>query len=187
MGGDAGFVERLIAAPSLIGVAGLVRRAGRGTLADGSLVVWSVAEGAKGRRWREVRTEAGIVVSSLLLETDADGRFSHTELSTAAGLLTLHPERDGTLHGNVVTTDGVRHVVGRQWDVDAVLLLEGSPIAAAAARFASPGDHGYLVRLDLTLEPLEGGAGKEPVAGLALDADGLPILDAATTWPLELD
>ena len=70
-----------------------LRRAGAGGLVDGSHVVWSVAEGRRGRRWREVRTAPdGGVVSSLLLETDPDGRFSHTELATPAGLLTLHPE-----------------------------------------------------------------------------------------------
>jgi hypothetical protein len=66
-------------------VADLVRRAGTGRFVDGSDVVWSVAEGQKGRRWREVRSRDGIVLSSLLLETFPDRGFAHLELSTAAG------------------------------------------------------------------------------------------------------
>ena len=92
-----------------------LRRAGRGRVADGTDVTWSVAEGRRGRRWREVRTREEGIVARLLLETDPDGRFAHLELSTAAGLLTLHPEGDGTLHGNAVTADGVEHVVGVPW------------------------------------------------------------------------
>ena len=60
--------------------------------------------------------EGSGVRSSLLLELDPDGRFSHLELSTAAGLLTLHPEGDGTIHGNAVTTAGLTHVIGLPWD-----------------------------------------------------------------------
>ncbi len=91
---------------------GPLRFGGRGQGADGAAVVWSVAEGSKGRRWREVRNVGGGVASSLLLETDAAGRFSHLELSTPSGLLTLHPEPDGTLHGHAIVSDGVEHVEG---------------------------------------------------------------------------
>jgi hypothetical protein len=169
---------------------GRVRRAGNGTLADGSLVIWTVAEGVRGRRWREVRTLDGSVVSSLLLETDPDGRFSHIELSTAAGLLTLHPEGDETLHGNVVTTGGVQHVAGLPWDGEGVVLLEESPLAAAAAagRRGSAEAHGVLIRLDLSLEPFaDGGAGEDLTRAAPLDADGLPRFGVGASWPLELD
>ena len=50
-----------------------VRRAGSGQFVDGTDVIWSVADGRKGRRWREVRSKAGVVVSSLLLETFPEG------------------------------------------------------------------------------------------------------------------
>src|SRR5436189_2001251 len=92
-----------------------LRRAGHGSMADGSEITWSMAEGSRGSRWREVRVLDESVVSSLLLELDPDGRFSHLELATTAGLLTLHPEGDGTLHGNAVTADGVHHVVAVPW------------------------------------------------------------------------
>ena len=84
-----------------------LRQAGHGRAPDGSIVTWSVAEGRRGRRWREVVRAGEGIRSSLLLELDPDGRFSHLELSTAAGLLTLHPEPDGTLHGNAVTAEGI--------------------------------------------------------------------------------
>ena len=180
----------------------LLRVGGRGRLADGSVVTWSVAEGRRGRRWREVRAADGAVVSSLLLETDADGRFSHVELSTAAGLLTLHPEGDGTIHGNTVGDDGVGHVAGLPWEPDGLLVVEGSPIALAAAAavaraHVAPGGSVGLtalaVGLDLrlgtetvTVERRAAGiwlVGDEPA--LRLDDRGLPILADGADWPLE--
>jgi hypothetical protein len=166
-----------------------VRRAGQGSGPDGSLTTWSMAEGTRGSRWREVRVIDGAVVSSLLLELDADGRFSHLELATAAGLLTLHPEGDGTLHGNAVTADGVRHVVAIRWAPGDVVLVEGSAIARAAGRRVDFGAHsgrasGVAISLDLALERRE----FEPSeAAIDLDSDGLPSLPGGRSWPLELD
>jgi hypothetical protein len=164
------------------------QRAGAATLADGTTVVWSVAEGRRGRRWREVRSGPEGVISSLLLETDAARRFAHIELATAAGLLTLHPEGDGTLHGNVVGVDGVRHVVGRPWDERGAVLVDGSPIAAAAAAWSAIGHGGgpdgeseSSLRVTLGLE-LEAGA----VAAATIDREGLPELADGATWPLEI-
>lgn len=162
-----------------------LRRAGHGRSGDGRLVTWSVAEGRRGRRWREiVRTgEGSAIVSSLLLEVDPDGRFSHLELSTAAGLLTLHPEGDGTLHGNTVTANGVQHLVALPWDPDRAIALEGSVVcgAAAAANAATASDQ-LRIGLDLSLERRDG-----PSAAVRLDADGLPMLLDGATWALETD
>jgi hypothetical protein len=171
-----------------------LRRAGRGTAADGSVITWSVAEGRRGSRWREVRVRGESVVSSLLLELDAAGRFSHLELSTASGLLTLHPEGDGTLHGNAVGAGGVRHVMAVPWTRDDILLVAGSPTsrAAAARRIeASPaGDaprakgvgFGIVVGLDLSAERRAIGRSERAVP---LDPDGLPIFGDGLSWPLE--
>ena len=113
---------------------GPTRVAGWGRASDGSTVTWSVAEGRKGRRWREVRSEGAGVGHALLLETDGERRFSHLELARADGLWTFHPEPDGTLHGNHVGPDGsgVRHVTGWPFGSDTILLIEGSPICLAA-------------------------------------------------------
>jgi hypothetical protein len=91
-----------------------------------------VAEGRRGRRWREAIVGPAGLRHSLLLETAPGGRFSHLELAAPAGLLTLHPEPDGTLHGNVVEAGGIRHVTGLPWDADGVVDVEGSTIAGAA-------------------------------------------------------
>jgi hypothetical protein len=180
----------------------LARRAGRGRVANLGSVIWSVAEGSRGRRWREVRRDGrGVVVSSLLYETHPDGRFAHTELSTARGLLTLHPEPDGTLHGNIVAEDGISHVRGLPWPEPSILIVDGSPTSAAAAlgRFRSAGVHAAtdvtVVRVDLDLELT---SGRETVrqspdgtsqigndAAIVLDDDGLPRLDDGEGWPLE--
>lgn len=111
------------------------RVAGWGTAPNGSLVTWTVSEGRRGRRWREVIERDGAVVHGLLLETDPDGRFSHMELARADGLWTFHPEGDGTLHGNHVDRSeaGVRHVEGWPFGPDDALVLEGSPVGTVAA------------------------------------------------------
>jgi hypothetical protein len=156
-----------------------LRRAGHGRSADGSTVTWSVAEGRRGRRWREVVVDpAGAVRSSLLLEVDPDGRFSHLELSTAAGLLTLHPEVDGTLHGNAVTAAGIRHIRGRAWDRDRAIRLQGSTVCEAAARRPD----GTTARSALVIG-LDLGLAESDVPPPA--ADPLPWLEGGTTWPLE--
>jgi hypothetical protein len=161
-----------------------LRRAGRGRLPDGSTVVWSVSEGSRGRRWREIRRTAnGGLITSLLLETHPDGRFAHIELSTAAGLLTLHPEADGTLHGNVITTLGIRHVVGLPWTPRSVVLVEGSALASAAALRTLVGNVADGVRITLELDVVE----THESVSLEVDDDGLPVLDDAAAWPLEAE
>jgi hypothetical protein len=160
-----------------------LRRAGSGRGPGGSQVVWSVAEGRRGRRWREVVIASdGGIRSSLLLELDPAGRFSHLELSTAAGLLTLHPERDGTLHGNAVTAAGVAHVRGEPWQPDSAIALEGSWICAAASRRPDGSWPASVLRVGLDLSMATEPAGFDPSQ---VDADGLPALDGGTTWPLE--
>lgn len=183
-------------------VTAFVRVGGRGGLADGSVVTWSVAEGRRGRRWREVRVADGALISSLLLETEPEGRFSHTELSTAAGLLTLHPEGDGTIHGNTVGANGIGHVVGLPWDRDGLLLVEGSAIATVAAidRLRARTAEGttvelaaIVVGLDLALtagsvKVARSGAGAWRIAdgpSLVVDERGLPVLAEGSDWPLE--
>jgi hypothetical protein len=180
----------------------LVRRAGVGRTAGGERAWWSVAAGRKGRRWREAIVGDGGLRHSLLLETDPDGRFSHLELAAAAGLLTLHPEGDGTLHGNALLEGGLRHVAGLPWDADGLVLVDGSPVARAAAAAllaqgagAPPGPRLVLritPGLELALEPvatarvgdrrwrLDGGD------ELVADRDGLPVLDGGQSWPLDL-
>jgi hypothetical protein len=164
-------------------VTGWLRRAGSGRALDGSLVAWTVAEGRRGRRWREVVVAPdGGIRSSLLLELDPDGRFSHLELSTAAGLLTLHPEGDGTLHGNAVTAAGVDHVRGDPWQPEAAIALEGSWICAAATRRADGSWPAAALRIGLDLSMATEPAAFDPSQ---VDRDGLPALDGGITWPLE--
>jgi hypothetical protein len=176
-------------------MSGLIRRAGAGTFVDGTSVAWSVAEGQKGRRWREVRSRDGVVVSSLLLETFPDRRFAHMELATAAGLLTLHPEPDATLHGNAVTTSGVRHVAGLAWPDGSVLVVDGSAIAIAAAAWflatqpppADPDARWPVVLVDPLLEVKASSMPADALSHDRLDPDGLPVLDDGIDWPLELE
>jgi hypothetical protein len=160
-----------------------LRQAGHGRAPDGSIVTWSVAEGRRGRRWREVVRAGEGIRSSLLLELDPDGQFSHLELSTAAGLLTLHPEPDGTLHGNAVTAEGMRHVVGLAWDPDGAVLLDGSLVCRAAT--VGPGRASIAclrIGIDLALE-----IGTTSTEESATTSDGLPILVDGASWPLEDD
>jgi len=152
-----------------------LRRGGRGRLADGSLLVWSVAEGARGRRWRAATTRGGILALGLLLEVGTDGRPKRLELTSPAGLLTLHPEPDlRSAHGNVVATDGVRH-----------LALPFSPEHAFAV-----GDDPILTAVALHRLAEEVGVGEErDIPVVAIDPD-LAVAEAvrrivrqsASTW-----
>ena len=184
-----------------------LRVAGWGTLDDGAAITWTVAEGRRGRRWREVVARADAVGHSLLLETGADGRFSHLELARAGGLWTFHPEPDGTLHGNHVDPRerDVHHVVGMTFAPDDLLLIEGSPLSAAAiawhmaasgAEGARATAAGVVLRASgeleavaaIRVERLPGARwridGGEP---FQIDADGIPVLAGGETRPLELD
>jgi hypothetical protein len=183
---------------------GPTRVAGWGTGPDTTVVTWTVAEGGKGRRWREVIARGPDVVHALLYETDPSGRFTHLELARADGLWTFHPEGDGTLHGNhVAPTGGVRHITGLSFGRDHVLLVEGSIISAAAIASGhatndrrSAGVAGVVVTRDGELEErpviraerLADGrwqVGDERPIGI--DGAGAPVLDAGQTWPLEVD
>jgi hypothetical protein len=182
------------------------RLAGWGTDADGSIVTWTVADGRKGRRWREVVSTDGVVVHALLLETDADRRFRHLELARADGLWTFHPEPDGTLHGNHVGrgVPGVRHVVGWAFAPGDALLVEGSPLGLAAVALASGATleagrpaaiAGVVVRADgdlvqvpdIRLERLSATRWRVGEwSPIEVDELGIPVLDGGETQPLEL-
>lgn len=137
-----------------------LRQGGTARLVDGAILTWTVAEGARGRRWRAVSTVAGAITHALLLEVDLSGRFARFELSTSAGLLTLHPSADGaTLHGNRVTPVGIEHLA-YDWGAEHGLSVDGRPIADAvtARRLTGAvrvGDHRSVtvvaVAPDLTL------------------------------------
>ena len=163
-----------------------LRRAGVGRRPDGSSVTWTVAEGRKGRRWRETVIVDGAVAWTLLFETDPDGRFAHLELATADGLATLHPEPDGTLHGNTVDATGVHHVRGVPFAPGTSLVVAGSAIAGAAiagsATGARVGDS--VVVLDPATLQLRARA-LVPDDLTAVAADGTPALREASSWPLE--
>ncbi len=150
----------------------------------------------------------------LLLELDMGARFARLELTTRHGLLTLHPDPDGRVHGNVVGPDGVRHV-SMPWSEAHLLVLAEEPIgleairpAVAAARsapaeaHASAGQGGAIV-VDDRLEParvtlswqVQPDAGIRFVIGpgeglLVLApprAERVVTLDGGEEWPLERD
>jgi hypothetical protein len=179
-----------------------VRRAGFGHAPLGAAITWSVATGHRGRRWRESAEHAGALRHSMLLETSPEGRFLHLELSTPAGLLTLHPEGDGTLHGNAVLPGGIRHVAGLPWERDGIVLVAGSPLALAAAadllRRSSSREVARHRRLVLRISSeLTLIAGAEDAARvddvrwrvggdvLTADVNGLPLLEGGQAWALE--
>jgi hypothetical protein len=193
----------------------MVRRAGRATLADGTQLLWSVADGRLGRRWRAVALRDGVQAASLLLEVDVDGRPARLELATSNGLLTLHPEATGSLHGNAVTRAGVRHIA-LAWSDEHDLEIEGLPIgrAVTARRLArstglgegrtvpvvvvSPdlsirAERRRYIRVDdgtWTIEADGGGEGdgEGEARRFTVDDRGIPAWDGdATEWPLELD
>ncbi len=186
-----------------------LRVGGRTILSDGATMIWSVAEGRSGRRWRSMTTRDGSTGTDVLLETAADGRASRLEVTTSSGLLTLHPGPDGSsLHGNTVTTAGIRHH-DLPWSQTHVLLVDRSPLSEAAAiaplgERLGVGEGAWFgsVVVDAALVPRVGQALVVRIAPttytiasttigdertVVVDAAGLPTGGAATLWELELD
>lgn len=143
-------------------------------------MLWSVAEGSRGRRWRSLRLASdGRPASDLLLELDPAGRWARLELATAAGLLTLHPDPDGrSIHGNVVTAAGMRHLA-LGWGSGHRLVVDGEPVAACALTRANPPGAGVGIVITRDLSVLERA---DVVPPAAAGADGLP----GPSWPLEV-
>jgi len=185
-----------------------VRRAGTFRLTDGATLTWTVADGSRGRRWRATSTMAGAITHALLLEVDLAGRPARLELSTPAGLLTLHPDLPGTsLHGNIVSAGGVQPVVF-DWSQDHALSVDGRPIgdAVTARRITDSTRVGErrsvpVIAIGADLSLREAVYGFEPVrygiwrisdeAGdrmLRIDDRGIPAgLADSSEWPLEVD
>jgi hypothetical protein len=178
-------------------------------LPNGAVIVWSLAEGVRGRRWREAVSQDGTLSRSVLLEVSPAGRPTRLELASPAGLLTLHPNAGGSeLHGNVVTPTGIRHLAF-DWSSEHDLFVVGSPAAAAVAvrRFADILAVGEaqpvpVVWVDDALEPRPGAWQVTRTAPdgwllrdldgteervMTVDAGGIPVLPDAASWPLELD
>ena len=157
----------------------LLRRAGRVPLPDNGDVLWSVAEGRRGLRWRAVRRDpSGAIVSDLLLELDPAGHWSRLELATSDGILTLHPEPDrSAVHGNVVTPSGVRPLA-LAWSAAHRLMLPGDPVAAVAlgaGREEAVTGPGIVVNADLSVTATD--AIERPTEG--------PGTLPGPSWPLE--
>jgi hypothetical protein len=80
-----------------------------------------------------------------------------------------------------VTASGVEHVRGVPWDVQGVVIIEGSSLSMAAA--SSGGRPCVRIGVDLSTHP--GYVDGDDLRPASLD--GLPLLDDATDWPLELE
>ncbi|CAN5570632.1 hypothetical protein BH20CHL7_BH20CHL7_00090 [soil metagenome] len=160
------------------------RRAGTGTLDDGRVVTWSVAEGGRGRRWRwTLATGEGTLLRAALLELDGDGRFARLEYETSDGMLTLHPEEDGqAAHGNVVRRRGVQPIAIAWWPGASVGLAD-DPFGRVVASWTG---EGWIIHPDLTLRRGADGSRDDGPGLLERDDRGVPVLKNAREWPLEV-
>ncbi len=172
-------------------------------------LTWSVADGSRGRRWRAVSTADGAITHALLLEVDLAGRPARLELTTPAGMLTLHPSADQReLHGNVVglAGEGVRPLA-LGWDSERELDVVDRPLAIAVGlRRRRPSvPVGQAIDIDVVaigpglefttivrqVERLEDGLWRIRGTGgaadrrISLTPDGLPA--GGTRWALETD
>jgi hypothetical protein len=184
-----------------------LRRAGRGILADGATLIWSVADGERGRRWRATAALDGRMTHAVMLETSPAGRVVRLELATTSGLLTLHPATDGrSIHGNIVHVAGVRPLAFA-WSPEHELeiLDRPGPTSVMLRRLAKTvevggGETVPVLSIDASLVVRPGTrlvrrlapdrwlvadvtGGREMT--LELDADGIPVLGAPAEWPLD--
>ena len=139
----------------------------------------------------------------MLFEVDRAGRPSRLELTTPAGMLTLHPSADQReIHGNVVsaTGEGVRPLAF-PWGPEHELEVVGRPLASAVALHrrraeVSVGQGGEFDVLSIDrglqvaaerrrFERLSEDRWRVGSLELEIDADGLPI--GGPRWPLEAD
>jgi hypothetical protein len=181
----------------------LIRLAGELVLADGARLTWSVADGARGRRWRAVSIGDSGISHAILLEVDPGGRPSRLELTTPAGLLTLHPSPDQSeIHGNVVGTGGAGvRPLAFAWGPEHELEVLGRPLATAVALHrrrdrTAVGGRGAMDVLSIgsdlevvghrrSFERLSETDWRVAGVELEIDADGLPL--GGVRWPLETD
>ena len=164
------------------------------------MLLWSVAEGGRGRRWRaSTRDSVGRLLDDLLLEIEPGGRIGRLELTTVDGQLTFHAEPDEhEAHGNVVTPAGVHHVALR-WAPGRGVEIPSSPIADAVLAGGRGGEagaahHRIVARIEADLVPVLAtiavvrlGDGRWRVADreIGLDEAGLPVFPGGASWPLE--
>ena len=180
-----------------------IRRAGQFPDDAGRTVTWSVADGAKGRRWRwTVVDRRGTLLAAHTLETDPAGTFLRLESATAPGLLSLHREADGSIHGNRVGERGVDHLTIEAPAPEGVL-IGGTALAIAVLLGAieQPATRATLDVLEIfddlglrivnaTIRPEAGGwevRTNRLTRRAVLDADGLPATgeQEGMSWPLE--
>ncbi len=184
------------------------RRGGHATSPAGERITWSLAEGARGTRWRETASRDGALIRSILLEVTPARAVTRLELATADGLLTLHPEPDASaMHGNVVTPNGIRHLAF-DWSRSHELVVAASLVADAVAvrRLAATLPVGGLAEVDVlaiddALQPrqerwtierpaddrwaFQPNQAEHQGREIRVGPDRLPILGAAEMWALE--
>lgn len=154
-----------------------LRRAGRGTLPDGATVLWSVAEGGRGRRWRWTVADADRVRHVGLMELAADGRFARLELDAADALVTFHPDgATASAHGNIVRPSGVVPI-SMDWSDGTGISIDGDPFGSALW----PGT--TVVVIIGTSGATKSAAA--PAPALERDERGVPVLADAQEWALE--
>ena len=204
LGGDASprrawRPERRRSAPAF------VRRAGSGRTAAGDRVWWSVAEGRRGRRWREaIVGDAAGCATRCCSRPGPDGRFSHLELADAGRAADAAPRgrRDAPRERDRGRRDparrrapvgrggrrGRRGLGGRRAprapgclaaEVEARRVgCDGRSCAITAGLLITTGPE-PVERIDQETWRIAGGA------PCRVDADGLPVLPDAESWPLE--
>lgn len=178
-----------------------LRRAGQLIDAAGRAVTWSVAEGRRGRRWRwAVGDRRGGAIVTHTLETDPAGRFVRLESASGSGLLTLHREVDGSVHGNRIQPSGVDHLAIPAPAPERALVGSSTVGTGALVAGLGPIDGPSGIDVIEVLDDLgvriagcsvsrgDGGAWEvrtgRRVSRIRVDDDGLPVGEGES-WPLE--
>ncbi len=128
--------------------------------ADGVSVTWTVAEGRRGRRWREVGDSATGRSATRSCSRPTPRRPLQPPRAgvgpTASGRFHPEPTARSTATTSIRSGEPSSHIAGWSFGPDDLLIVEGSPISAAANAWRLAGEPAVVdvaVRAGVRLDP----------------------------------
>ena len=182
-----------------------LRVGGRGSSASGASIIWSVAEGRRGRRWREIRRAGEGIGHSLLLETRSGWPLQPPRAIDAVGPADAPPrgetERSTVMRSSATGSStspgspGSRTGSSRSRARSSARLAAAGLLRPVLDAGASRAHHAVRSRRRSGSRSGRSGSREPPAAAGSWERRprsssirrGLPELTGGETWPLERD